>query len=249
MSTSSTAVIVVAAGAGRRMGAPVNKVFLPLGGRPILARTLDVLEAHPAVRTVVLVTATPEMSQAREEIVEPYGFTKVGAIVAGGASRQESEYLGLEALAPSIESGAIDLVMVHDAVRPFVLPAEISRLATEARSAGAAILAVPAPGSVVERDGEGHVAGGAAGVWAAQTPQAFAAGLLLGAHRAAAAAGTFEATDTAAVVELVGHPVRVVEGRPENIKITTAADLGLAELIVRQGGRVPLGRALREGLV
>jgi 2-C-methyl-D-erythritol 4-phosphate cytidylyltransferase len=245
----STAVVVVAAGAGTRMGAPVNKVFLQLAGRSILARTLDGLEGHPAVRTVVLVAAAGEVDRCRQDVLEPCGHGKVEAIVGGGRTRQESEYLGLEALAPAIDAGAVDVVMIHDAVRPFVLPEEIDRLAAEARAGGAAILAVRAPGSIAEREGDGRVGVAPDGVWAAQTPQAFAAGLLLRAHRAAAAGGRFDATDTAAVLEQLGHPVRVVEGRPENIKITTAADLGLAELIVRSGGHAALGPALREGLV
>lgn len=242
-------IVVVAAGAGRRMGAPVNKVFLPVAGRSILARTLDVFEAHPDVGAVVLVAAPAEADQVREEVVAPGGFRKVAAIVPGGATRQESEYLGVEAIAPAVESGAVDVVMVHDAVRPFVLPDEIGRLATEARTGGAAILAVRAPDSVVERGADGLAGAAPEGVWAAQTPQAFEGRLLLRAHRAAAADPTFQATDTAAVVERLGHPVRVVEGRPENIKITTADDLAFAELVVRQEGRVALGRALRESLV
>jgi 2-C-methyl-D-erythritol 4-phosphate cytidylyltransferase len=242
-------VVVVAAGAGRRMGTQVNKVFLPVAGRPILARSLDVFEAHPDVGTVVLVTAAAEVEQVLQEVVGAGGFQKVAAVVPGGATRQESEYLGVEAIAQAVESGAVDVVMVHDAVRPFVLPDEIGRLAAEARAGGAAILAVPAPHSVVERGEDGLVVAAPEGVWAAQTPQAFEGSLLLRAHRTAAADPTFRATDTAAVLERLGHPVRVVEGRPENIKITTADDLALAELLVRQGGRAALGRGLRESLV
>jgi 2-C-methyl-D-erythritol 4-phosphate cytidylyltransferase len=240
-------VVVVAAGAGRRMGAPVNKVFLPIGGRPILARTLDVFEAHPEVGVVVVVTAAGEVDQVRE-IVAASEFRKVAAVVPGGATRQGSEYLGVEAIAPAVESGALEVVMVHDAVRPFVLPDEITRLAAEARTGAAAVLAVAVPDSIVERGADGVVVAAPAGVWAAQTPQAFEGRLLVRAHRDAAADPDFRATDTAAVVERLGHPVRVVEGRPENIKITTADDLALAEVIVRQGAHVSLGRSLRESL-
>lgn len=240
--------VVVAAGAGRRMGAPVNKVFLPVGGRPILVRTLDVFEAHPEVGVVVLVTAAGEVDQVRE-MVAANACQKVAAVVPGGATRQESEYLGVEAIAPAIESGGLDVVMVHDAVRPFVLPDEITRLAAEARTGAGAILAAPAPDSLVERGEDGLVVPAPTGVWAAQTPQAFEGRLLLRAHREAAADPDVRATDTAAVLERLGHPVHVVEGRPENIKITTADDLALAEVIVRQGGRASLGRSLRESLV
>jgi 2-C-methyl-D-erythritol 4-phosphate cytidylyltransferase len=239
------AAVVLAAGAGRRMGARMNKVFLPLDGRPILGWTLEAFQAYEGVDGVVLVTAAAEREECRRRIVDAYGFTKVIHIVPGGASRQESEHLGLEALAPEIAGGAVRTVLVHDAVRPFVSDHDLDRLIAEARATGAAILAVPGTPSIFRVDEEGLVAEAPTGIWAAQTPQAFDARLLLDAHRRAAAAGV-QGTDTSSIMEWAGHSVGVIQGSYENVKITTSDDLVLAEHIARQRGlsQRPLGEGL-----
>jgi 2-C-methyl-D-erythritol 4-phosphate cytidylyltransferase len=229
------AAVVVAAGAGRRMGAARNKVFLPVGGRPILARTLQLFQAEPEVGLVVLVAAATELNDCRREILEPYGLTKVARLVAGGATRHESERGGIEALAPEIESGEIDVVLVHDGVRPFTEPAHLRAAHQAAREGGAAVVAVRAGRGVVQAAPDGTLDGALPELWAAQTPQAFRGRLLLDAHRRAAREG-FEGTDTASVVERAGHPVQVVEGSYDNVKITTAEDLPLAEEIARRQG-------------
>lgn len=241
---ADVAAIVLAAGAGRRMGAGTNKVLLPLRGRPILARTLDAFESHPSVDRVVLVGAERELEQLRHEVVAPFGFRKVTGLVAGGETRHESERNGLEALAGDIAVGGVRIALVHDAARPLVSSGEIDRVIAAARQGGAAILALPMEDpALVALTGDGTPEPPPAGLWAAQTPQAFDARLILDAHRKAAAAG-FEATDTASVAERLGCQVKVVMGSRANIKITTAEDLAVAELLLsgHDADAVDLGR-------
>ena len=231
--SGGVAAVVVAAGSGRRMGAGRNKIFLPVGGRPILARTLGLFQLEDEVQTVVLVASPSEFDQCRAEILQPYGLTKVERLVAGGRTRHESERNGIEALAPGIGSGDVEVVVVHDGVRPFTDSAHLRSAIAIARSEGAALVAVPAQGLVVAR-ADGTLEGDAAGrLWAAQTPQAFRGPLLLAAHRSAEAEG-FEGTDTASVVERAGHAVHVVEGSYDNLKITTVEDLMLGDEILRR---------------
>jgi 2-C-methyl-D-erythritol 4-phosphate cytidylyltransferase len=222
------------------MGGGRNKVFRQVLGKPILAWTLELFEHEPEVQKVVLVGAPTELEEFRAEILRPYGLTKVRELVPGGPTRHASERAGVEALAPEIESGLVELVLVHDGVRPFAEPAQVRRTMALARAEGAALVAVRVRGLVLagpletlegQPDGE---------LWAAQTPQGFRGRLLLEAHRRAAAEG-FEGTDTSSVVELAGDPVQVVEGSYDNLKITTAGDLVLAEEIARRrqtGGRL-----------
>lgn len=229
---TGVAVVVVAAGGGERMTSPVNKVFLPVGGKSILARTLELFDQMPIVDTIVLVVR-PIDRVLCEAIVRDGPYSKVRRIVSGGASRHASEFRGLLALEDEVSSGLVDTILVHDAVRPFVAPDQVEALVAEARATGAAILAIPAGDGLVTVADDGTVHGAGEDLWVAQTPQAFGASVVLDAHRRAADAG-FVGTDTSAVVERTGHPVSIVMGRPENIKITTSDDLLRAEFIVEQ---------------
>lgn len=233
--TARAAAVVLAAGSGRRMGAAVNKVFLPLGDRPVLGHTLQLFESHPGVDRVILVSAPGEEDRCLASVVRVLGLDKVRAVVPGGATRHRSEYLGLLALVGAIETGEVDVVLIHDAARPFVTPAEIDELVAAARRVGAAILAAPADGDgILLQTDDGRLVDPPLGIWAAQTPQGFDARIVLDAHRAAEADG-FEGTDTASVVERRGTQVHVVEGSRRNIKITTREDLRLA-LGIMSGG-------------
>lgn len=222
--------IVLAAGSGRRMETTTNKVFLHVGGRPILARTLESLQRAPVIDGIVLVTTEADRAQCQALIVAE-GIDKVRRIVIGGPTRHASEWSGLCALERDIEDGKIEVVLIHDAVRPFISPTELASLVDAARATGAAIPALPAGDRIVVVDDTGAVQGAGDDLWIAQTPQAFRASLVLEAHRRAAADG-FVGADTSAVVERLGHPVSVVPGRSENIKITTPDDLLRAEIIV-----------------
>ena len=222
----SAAAIVVAAGEGRRMQAGKNKVFLELGGRTILEYSLALLESSRQVDDVVLVTRGSDL-RACESLKEP--FPKLRAIVAGGDVRHRSEFAGLQVLAARIDAKQIETVLVHDAVRPFASPRLIERLLAQIDRNIGCVPGRPLTGSVAHV-ADGWIAGYPKNLWAVQTPQAFQATWLLEAHNKAARRG-FVGTDTAAVIEWAGGDVAVIEGEPDNIKITTHADLVLAERI------------------
>jgi 2-C-methyl-D-erythritol 4-phosphate cytidylyltransferase len=230
--TESRAVaIVLAAGAGKRMAAAVNKVFLPVAGKPIIAWSLECFERQPDIPEIIVVAAASELQECRQQL-EPFGFKKLSAVVVGGPTRHDSEFNGLTYLGQRIEAGAIDLVLIHDAVRPFVTASMVDRLITEARRSGAAIPCVPAADNIVQALPKGQVSKPTAPLWAAQTPQVFDARLVLEAHRQAHRDG-FKGSDTSSVVERVGRSVAVVYGSYDNIKITTSDDLIRGEQIAR----------------
>jgi 2-C-methyl-D-erythritol 4-phosphate cytidylyltransferase len=172
---------------------------------------------HPAVGPVVLVGDRGELAEAAGGRVP---------IVPGGRTRHDSERNGLMALDAAVRRGDVGTVLVHDAARPFVTPGEIDRLLAEVARSGAAILAARVDASalaLVEDDGSWCRPPGP--LWAAQTPQGFDAGLALDAHRRAGEDG-FEGTDTASVVQRIGHRVHLVEGSRANVKITCACSPG-----------------------
>lgn len=213
--------IIVAAGAGKRFGSA--KQFALLRGKSVLERSLEAFAAHPEVDEIVLVLPTDEDGIRYRE-----RGGKVVAVVPGGERRQDSVVRGLERL----DSGPADIVLVHDAVRPLVSEEVISRVIAKARECGAAVAAVPvedtikeAAGGVVVRTLERE------NLQRVQTPQAFAREVLERALRKARE-DEFYGTDEAALVERTGHPVAVVLGDRRNIKITTAADLKIAEALL-----------------
>ena len=230
-SPRATVAVVLAAGQGTRMGAAGNKVFLPLAGKPVLAHSLGVFERCAGVGETLLVAHANELGDCRA-LVERYGLRKVRAIIAGGATRHASEYAALNALRASITSGAIGMVLIHDAARPCVRVAEVARLLRDAARVGGALLTAPAlpDERFVLADADGAVMQWLApqDLTRAQTPQAFAARPLLEAYDAAAA-DIFEGTDTAATCARAGHPVVVTPGRATNLKITMPGDLARAE--------------------
>ena len=230
--------VVVAGGEGVRMGAGRNKVLLEVGGRSILERSLTLFQSHPLVAEMVLVSRRADM-QACERLRER--FSKLHHLVTGGDVRHRSEFAGIQALAGRIDAGEIDVVLVHDAVRPFASPTLINRLVAERGESIGCIPGLPLPATVVAVK-DGYVVDAPRNLWAVQTPQAFEATWLLEAHNRAARQG-FLGTDTASVIEWAGGDVRVIAGEARNIKITTPADLDRAERIASdlEGGR-PAGR-------
>ena len=203
----------------------VDKTFAPLLGTPLIAHTVERFEAHPAVTEIALVLAAESVERG-QELAVARGWRKVAQVCAGGERRQDSVYNGLAALSPC------DLVLVHDGARPCLDAATLERGIQAATEHGAAVAGTPvkdtikrvSPELLVEETPE------RARLWAAQTPQVFRYGLLLEAHRACET----DVTDDAAMVELLGHPVRMFEGTYENIKVTTAGDLVVAEAFLRQ---------------
>lgn len=209
------------------MGAPENKVWLPLAGEPILIRTLRRLAHCPAIAGIIVVVH-PGDRQRLLELEETYDLPNIAGVVDGGESRHESVRRGFEAIA-----GNPDLVLVHDAARPLVNTSQVDQVIRAAARHGAAILALPIR-DTVKRVLDGIVLETLPRdqIWAAQTPQVFRHGLLAEAYRRSVE-DAFEGTDEASLVERVGHPVHVVPGSHRNLKITTPDDLAMAEGILR----------------
>jgi 2-C-methyl-D-erythritol 4-phosphate cytidylyltransferase len=220
--------IVPAAGSGVRFGGVVPKQYLPMAGLPLLAWTLRALAASGQVDCTVLAVAAGQEARCRAEILEPNGL-RVDRLVSGGADRQASVYAGLSEVPADT-----DLVLVHDGARPLVT-AQIIRVAVEAAEAdGAAVVALPVTDTIKVADGERRVEDTLprGRLWAAQTPQVFRAAWLREAHAKALTDG-FRGTDDSVLVERLGYTVRLVPGSPDNLKITTVADLAQAEQILR----------------
>ena len=226
------AAIVVAGGQGTRMGARVNKVFMEVDGQSILEHSLDLFESNPLVDQVVLVVRQADLARC-----EPLRarFAKLSAVVPGGDQRHRSEFAGLRSLAARIDAGEVDTVLVHDAVRPFASHALVERLIAGVAQTVGCIPGLPV-GRATALVAAGWIAGYPPNLWTVQTPQAFQATWLLEAHNKAARQG-FIGTDTASVVEWAGGDVSVIDGDPDNIKITTPEDMARAEGMARRLAR------------
>jgi len=213
------------------MGGETPKQFLELDGSPILLHTLRRLASCDAITEIILATRADEI-QRMEERCRQEKFRQTVHVVKGGATRQESVAAALEHVGDDVE-----LVAVHDAVRPFVTREQVSRVIDEARKCGAAILGVPAMDTVkeVKRSSLPQDVALITGtiprerVVLAQTPQVFLTKLLKEAFAKAAADGV-NASDEAGLVERLGYDVHVVHGTERNIKITKPSDMELARL-------------------
>lgn len=223
-------VLIPAAGMGRRMNAGVNKQYLQLAERPILAHTLALFDTHPRIDRIVVISPAEEIDYCRRQVVERFGFARVHAVVAGGAQRQGSVRNGLAACGGAPE----DIVLIHDGVRPFFPAERLDAVVDTAADVGACVVGMPvkdtiksvSAGRIIETPERDRL-------WLAQTPQAFRLALLERAYKAAAIEG-FAGTDDASLVERLGLPVAMIEGDYRNIKITTPEDLTLARAILAE---------------
>ena len=218
-------VILPAAGEGRRFGADTNKIFQPLAGRAIVLHTLERFARRRDVAEILLVLSARDLEPAREHLgrhLDAWGVR----LAEGGATRAESVRSAL-----SLAREDVELVCVHDAVRPCIDAELIDEVFREARRTGAAILAAPVHGTLKKVSPQGLIEWTVPreSLWQAQTPQVFHPDLL----RRAYASNVRGVTDDAQLVEALGHPVSVVQGDPRNLKITTPADLALAEAILQ----------------
>ena len=226
--TGQVAVIIPAGGTGKRFGQP--KQFVSLAGWPVLAHTLIRFEQTSAIDSIIVVAPYEQVDEVRESIVAPLGFIKPVQVVAGGETRQASVYQGFLALGDEV-----DLVVIHDGVRPLVKVTAIEEVVAAAREFGGAILALKV------RDTLKRVSGGVVQntldrteIWQAQTPQAFRRAWLAEALCTAKRDG-FVGTDESVLMERMGRSVRVVAGDAENLKITMPEDLVLAETLIGLG--------------
>jgi len=229
------AAIIPAAGLGTRMGGDQPKQFLELDGVPLIIFTLQRLAACAAITQFVIATRAEDVASLQQRVAQA-GLGRPASVVQGGATRQQSVANALEHVDPSTE-----IVAVHDAVRPFVTPAQVDRVIAEARARGAAILGIPAIDTVKEVK-RASLPEDVALITAtiprerivlAQTPQVFTYTLLRDAIRKAQE-DDFTGSDEAAIVERFGHEVFVVLGSERNLKITRPADMDLARFYLEQ---------------
>jgi 2-C-methyl-D-erythritol 4-phosphate cytidylyltransferase/2-C-methyl-D-erythritol 2,4-cyclodiphosphate synthase len=228
---SDLAIVIVAAGRGSRAGEGIPKQYRPLAGRPLLAHALSALLRATPGATILPVIHKDDLGLYRSclDLIDDRGAPLLCGPVFGGATRQESVRLGLEALGKCPAPPKI--VLIHDAARLFVNAPLVERAIAAAKAHGAAIPGVELTDTIKEVDTEAFVTGTPprARLRAVQTPQAFWFELILAAHRKAAAASVTDLTDDAAVVEWAGHHVHVFPGDESNMKVTNAKDLASAE--------------------
>ncbi len=226
-----TAAIVLAAGSGRRMGGSIKKQYMLLDGLPVIYYSLKAFQ-NSFVDEIVLVCSPGDEGFCEKEIVEKYGFDKVSGIVAGGKERYHSVARGMERIAPC------DYVFIHDGARPMLTETILDRTLACVRECGACVAGMPVKDTIKIADEKGNIVSTPNRnlVWQVQTPQVFAYSLIKEAYRdlilkeMALLQSGVVVTDDAMVVEtLTGHPVKLVKGSYENIKITTREDLLIAE--------------------
>lgn len=232
------AAVVLSAGKGTRMNSDVPKQYLILEDRPVLYYSLQAFQ-QSRIEEIILVCSREDIEYCQREIVQRYNFTKVKAVVPGGAERYHSVYCGLRMLEEQAE--APDYVMIHDGARPFISEEIIERCAKEVEQSLACVAGMPVKDTIkiadecqfaVETPRRSHV-------WQVQTPQVFAFPLITQAYRELLRqeenGAVVSVTDDAMVLESVlGKKVRLVQGSYKNIKITTPEDLEIARMFLRE---------------
>ena len=222
--------IIVAGGRGRRMGAAVNKVFLPLCGKEILSYTLTAFEACDKIDEIVVVTGTDDIVRVKD-IVKRDSLKKVTEITEGGKERQDSVYNGLCAA-----SG--DLSVIHDGARCLITPEEIKAVIADAVEYGAAALGVTVKDTLKSIDAHGNITGtiDREHTVQIQTPQVFPTDVIKDMHEDISARG-IAVTDDCAVYEYFGKNIHVTIGSYDNIKLTTPEDIIIGEQIIERRGK------------
>lgn len=224
-----TQVVIPAGGMGQRLGQPLPKALVPVGGVPLLVRTLWQFEALDLARDAIV--AIPPRHRASFEAALSHAFPDSAIrLVDGGETRQDSVRLGIAALDRETE-----ICVIHDAARLFITPGEIRAAIDAAVDLGAATVAVPSVDTILVDDGQGFLkeTPDRRMLWACQTPQVFRASIIRAAHARALKEG-MEVTDDATLVRRCGHPVKLVTGSPGNFKLTTPTDLLVAEALIEK---------------
>lgn len=221
----SCGAVIVAAGTASRMGG-IDKVMAPLGGEPMILRTVRAFQNSDVIQEIVIVTREDLIGSVRS-LCEAFG--KVTCVVAGGSSRQESVAAGLNAL-----SSKMQLAAVHDAARPLITWDVIDRTVRAANTYGAAAPAIPVKDTIkVDNGGVVVATPDRSKLRAVQTPQVFDKDLLLGALEKAAKDGAV-VTDDCSAVERLGMTVKLVDGNEYNLKVTTPMDLKIAQMLLEE---------------
>jgi 2-C-methyl-D-erythritol 4-phosphate cytidylyltransferase/2-C-methyl-D-erythritol 2,4-cyclodiphosphate synthase len=229
-----TVAIIPAGGAGKRLKAHVAKQFLLLDTLPVLVHTLKVFQESAQIDDIILALPADDLVSVRQELIEKYGLTKVTRVVAGGNERQDSVRNCLMVI-----EGKCDLVVIHDAVRPFVTEELIKQVVDSARDEGAASAGVKTKDTIKETKDDNMVRATVPrqNLWLTQTPQAFDYELLKKAYQTAYT-DNFYGTDDASLVERMGKEVKMIEGSYENIKITTNEDMLMADALINKKNKI-----------
>jgi len=222
--------VIVSAGKGHRFMEGRKKQFFSLGGKPVLAHTIDQFEICSLIRQILLVVGQEDLDYCLKEIVETYGYRKVSLIIPGGKRRQESVKKGLDTL-----PGDTEIIVIHDGVRPFVTKEMIEESIQFAARCGAVVTAMPVKDTIKMAHPDGTVLQTLEreSLWQVQTPQTFQAPIIKEAYLKATEDG-FIGTDDASLVERLGIKVHILQGSYTNIKITTPEDLMLANLFLKE---------------
>jgi 2-C-methyl-D-erythritol 4-phosphate cytidylyltransferase len=220
--------IIVAAGEGKRFGGEIPKQFLEIAGKPLIIHTLERFEACTEIDEIILILPANQLTYF-SALGDRYNLKKLSKVIAGGATRAESVFNGLKAVAPK----TAEIIAVHDGARPLVSAAEISATIEKARESGAACLVAPVTDTIKEISGDKILRTvDRSGLRRALTPQCFRFEILRRAFEESSALE--EATDESFLVEQSGVPVSIVEGSVKNIKITHPEDFMIAEILLKE---------------
>ncbi|AIS53218.1 2-C-methyl-D-erythritol 4-phosphate cytidylyltransferase IspD [Thermoanaerobacter kivui] len=222
--------VVVAAGKGTRMGQTVNKVYIHLGGKPVLYYSLKVFDDIDCIKEIIVVVSKEEMGYCQQNVIKKYSFKKPIKLVEGGSERQHSVYNGLINTSKHSE-----IVAIHDGARPLIDKEIVLNTLEQAYVYKAAAVGVPVKDTIKIVDEDNFIVStpDRKFLWAIQTPQVFERGLIIDAHQKAIKEG-FIGTDDSVLVERLDYKVKVVEGNYKNIKITTPEDLIVAEAFLKK---------------
>lgn len=221
-------VVIVAAGTGSRMNMGINKQFIKLEGKEIIAYTIEKFHNNSNIEDIVVVVKEDESEFFKKEILDKYNFKNV-KIAYGGKERQDSVYNGLKLL-----DEKCDVVLIHDGARPFVSDKIIDKSIEEAKEHKAIVVGVPVKDTIKVIDNDKNIVDtpNRSVLWAVQTPQTFDYNILIDAYKDAFK-NKFYGTDDAMLVERIGYKVKMLEGSYNNIKITTQEDLNIGSQILR----------------
>ncbi|MDD2480715.1 MAG: 2-C-methyl-D-erythritol 4-phosphate cytidylyltransferase [Lutispora sp.] len=223
--------IILAAGKGSRMNAGMNKLYVNIKGKPILAHTLDVFFACNHIYEIILVIGDGEEEMCRENVLDKIESSKPVKLVIGGKERRDSVYNGLKNVCKDA-----DVILIHDGARPFITEETIEESIKQALLYTAVTIGIPAKDTIKEIDKEGFVENtpNRSNLWLTQTPQTFMRDVIVQAYESSNG-DRAAVTDDATLVERMGIKVKMIRGSYDNIKITTPEDIALAEAILESG--------------
>jgi len=223
--------VIVAGGKGTRMNKGINKLYLDIKGKAILARTLDVFFASDSIDEVVLVIAEEDLGICKKKVLKEIEIKKPFKIVFGGNERQDSVYNGI-----TNTNKNTDIIVIHDGARPFVTKDIIENAIKEVKQYKAVVVAMPVKDTIKITDENGLITKtpDRSRLWLAQTPQVFVKEIIVQAYEFCRT-NKIKATDDSMLVEQLGFKVKIIEGSYDNIKITTPEDLAFAKLILESG--------------